>query len=74
MCSDIHGLNLTCIHLNRKVRLGVLEREAEAQEFAVDAMFVHTDYYFDQHDLALLRLAKRVHYSGNTLDSIEIYH
>ncbi|KAH8254465.1 hypothetical protein KR032_010205 [Drosophila birchii] len=59
-----------------KVRLGEYDRETErdcrhmeciakAQEFDVDATFVHTNYEQQRHDLALLRLAQRVQYTDN---------
>ncbi|EDV55467.2 serine protease easter [Drosophila erecta] len=48
-----------------KVRLGVLDQEAEAQEFDVDGMFLHTGSELGKHDIALLRLAKPVQYDDN---------
>ncbi|XP_041632874.2 phenoloxidase-activating enzyme 1-like [Drosophila kikkawai] len=59
-----------------KVRLGEYDRETErdcrhsqcidqAQEFEVDATFIHQGYEQQRHDLALLRLALRVQYTAN---------
>ncbi|KAH8285002.1 hypothetical protein KR054_003774 [Drosophila jambulina] len=59
-----------------KVRLGEYDRETEldcrhsrcidkAQEFDVDATFIHHAYEQQRHDLALLRLAPRVQYTAN---------
>nr|XP_041632743.1 CLIP domain-containing serine protease B9-like [Drosophila kikkawai] len=72
------GASLITSQRHSKVRLGEYDRETErdcrhsqcidqAQEFEVDATFIHQGYEQQRHDLALLRLALRVQYTGSVI-------